>query len=161
LDRLVVDGDTYDSPHEMANKFATIFDLNYANDKVPEETVIPQNARNTNNKLESVRITPHIVKSILKSRRLNAAAESDGIPPRIIQNCAENLSFSLSALFNYSLSTGKIPRDWKTANVIPIHKTGNKSDPCNYKPISITSSVCKVLEEINSGTVLEFLYFTN
>jgi hypothetical protein len=58
---------------------------------------------------------------------------------------------------------GCIPREWNTGNVIPVHvhKSGNKCDPLNYRPISITSAVCKALEKIISGYILEFLRITN
>ena len=53
---------------------------------------------------------------------------------------------SLSFLFNNSLSKGKIPSDWKIAEVRPIFKKGTKSNPGNYRPVSLTSVVCKIFE---------------
>ena len=50
----------------------------------------------------------------------------DGIPPIILQKCAEALSPSITLLFNLSLDKGSIPDEWKLTNVIPIHKKGNK-----------------------------------
>ena len=52
------------------------------------------------------------------------------------------------ALFNKSLSQGEIPDAWREAIVIPIHKKSSKLDPKNYRPVSLTSSVCKLLENI-------------
>ena len=63
-------------------------------------------------------------------------------------SCAEVLSPSIAALFNKSLSQGEIPDAWREAIVIPIHKKSSKSDPKNYRPVSLTSSVCKLLENI-------------
>ena len=59
-----------------------------------------------------------------------------------------NLSKPLYLLFKQSLTTGTLPRDWKTANVIPIYKKYVKSVPNNYQSISLTSQVVKVLESL-------------
>ena len=65
-----------------------------------------------------------------------------------LKSCVEVLSPSIVALFNKSLSRGEIPDAWREAIVIPIHKKSSKSDPKNYRPVSLTSSVCKLLENI-------------
>jgi hypothetical protein len=58
LDKLVVRGDAFNSPQDMANKFASTFDLNYNNDKGPTDNIIPRNAKNIYNKLDNVVVTP-------------------------------------------------------------------------------------------------------
>ena len=54
----------------------------------------------------------------------------------------------MSILFNISFSTGQIPTDWKSADVVPVHKKGDKTNVENYRPISLTSLVMKVMERI-------------
>ena len=61
---------------------------------------------------------------------------------------------SLKFLFNNSLTNGKIPSDWKIAEVRPIFKKGTKSNPGNYRPVSLTSVVCKVFE----GFIRDYLF---
>ena len=51
-------------------------------------------------------------------------------------------------LVNSSFNLGQIPSDWKTANIVPVHKKGDKSNIENYRPISLTSLVMKVMEKI-------------
>ena len=51
-------------------------------------------------------------------------------------------------IFNMSLGTSTFPSAWKKANVVPIHKKGDKSDLNNYRPVSLISAVCKVFERI-------------
>ena len=53
----------------------------------------------------------------------------------------------------YCLSTGKLPKEWKQANISPIHKKGSKTLPQNYRPVSITSVVGKIMEEIIRDTI--------
>jgi hypothetical protein len=103
-----------------------------------------------------------MVTTVLKSYKANTAAGPDGIPPRILQTCAVSLSCSLSTFFNLSLATGVVPSEWKNANVIPVFKSGSRSDPRKYRPISITSAVCKALEKkIISMTVHNYLNDSN
>ena len=67
------------------------------------------------------------------------------------------ISKPLSILFNKSLTLCKVPSDWKCANVTPIFKKGNKSQPGNYRPISLTSVVCKLLETVIRDKMVKFL----
>jgi hypothetical protein len=97
LDKLVVGGDAFNSPQDMANNFASTFDLNYNNDKGTTDNIIPRNAKNIYKKHDYAVVTQQHVKSMLKSFWVSIAARPDGIPPRILQNCAEVLSFSLCA----------------------------------------------------------------
>ena len=66
-------------------------------------------------------------------------------------------SKALSLIFNRSLLHRKIPVDWKSTNVVPIFKKGSKVDKNNYRPISLTSIVGKLLESIIKDKVQKFL----
>jgi hypothetical protein len=58
------------------------------------------------------------------------------------------VSSPLATIFNKTLEEGRVPDDWKVANVTPICKKGKKADPGNYRPVSLTSVSCKLLESI-------------
>ena len=51
-------------------------------------------------------------------------------------------------MFNLSLREGTVPREWKHANVVPIFKKGSRCKAENYRPVSLTSVVCKPLESL-------------
>ena len=97
---------------------------------------------------------------MLKSLRSNTATGPDNIPARILIECANELAPSLSIIFNLSLLTGMVPDDWKLSNVIPVFKSGTRNDCKNYRPISITSIISKVLEKIISSEILLHLTLT-
>ena len=56
-----------------------------------------------------------------------------------------------------SLNTGEVPRDWRSANVMPIFKKGSRSVPGNYRPVSLTSVCCKVMEQVLKDSIVEHL----
>ena len=67
----------------------------------------------------------------------------------------------MEKIFKLSLSSGECPEDWRSANVTPIHKKGDRTDPSNYRPVSLTSQVCKVLESIVRKHILKHLEANN
>ena len=60
----------------------------------------------------------------------------------------EFVAVPLTEIFQTSFDEGQLPKDWKLAEVIPIFKKGSKVDPGNYRPVSLTSIPCKVMESI-------------
>ena len=82
----------------------------------------------------------------LKSLNINKSPGPDGIHPRLLKELADILSTPLTTFFNRSLVEGKIPTAWKKAEVRPIFKKGSKTSPGNYRPVSLTSIVCKLYE---------------
>ena len=63
----------------------------------------------------------------------------------------------LALIFTKSLVETKIPLDWRRANVVPIHKKGDRGQLDNYRPVSLTSLICKVLESIIKDEIVKFL----
>ena len=77
--------------------------------------------------------------------------------------CPKNLllcscSFSLSVLFTLSFAQGHLPSAWKSANITALHNKGVKTDPCNYRPISLLPIISKVMESIIATDIKSFLF---
>ena len=62
----------------------------------------------------------------------------DGIPARVYKVAGDILAHPLSMIFNVSMSSGEVPRDWKEALIKPIFKKGSRAKASNYRPISLT-----------------------
>ena len=69
----------------------------------------------------------------------------DGISPRILIELAHEITAPLTMLFQKSIKTAQIPKEWKTSHITPIFKKGSRSDVSNYRPINLTSDVGKLL----------------
>jgi len=72
----------------------------------------------------------------------------DGIPPKLLREAGKSISQSVCKLFNFSLSKTKVPSNWKKSNIVPIFKKDDASIINNYRPISLLSSVSKLMERI-------------
>jgi len=73
----------------------------------------------------------------------NKSVEPDHIPGAILKMGGEAMIPYLARLRDITNNNGTIPRDWKKAIVVPIHKGGDRSVVKNYRPVSLTSVVCK------------------
>lgn len=82
---------------------------------------------------------------------------SDDIPNAFLKRYAEWVSKYLHIVFLRSLEESQLPNYWRTARVIPLHKSGAKECIKNYRPISLTSTSCKILEHIIHKHIIEFL----
>ena len=65
----------------------------------------------------------------------------------MLKECKDQLIDAIVDIVGTSLGTGKVPKEWKRAEVIPIYKNGSKMEPLNYRPVSLTSILCKICEE--------------
>lgn len=102
-------------------------------------------------------ITRLEVLRLLKSLKRNKETGLDDLPPRLLKDSAEYISAPLTYLINLSITTNMIPTDWKMAKVIPIHKSGTRSNLDNYRPISILPTISKIFEKIIHRQVMTFL----
>lgn len=85
------------------------------------------------------------------------ACGPDDIPAAIIRNCADALYFYFTRLFEKSLSEIDMPDDWKLARVVPLHKSGVRNSVQNYRPVSLTSITCKIMEHVIYSCVMAHL----
>ena len=91
----------------------------------------------------------------IKAMKDNKALVPNSIKTKILKVHPKTSSKHLAELINLRLNQGKFPTILKIANVIPIHKRGDKSECDNYRPISLISNISKLIEK----TVHERLYF--
>ena len=116
---------------------------------------------------QSLEVHPDLINTIvfsvdevhmaLMNLQKDKACGPDCIPAYLLTIGADFLAVPLSKLFQLSLSTGTLPRDWVTANIVPVYKKGDSHLSSNYRPISLTSVVIKVMERIIHRQIVKAL----
>ena len=105
-----------------------------------------------------LQITIDEVIKVLGSLDISKAPGPDGIHPAIVKPLANIIANPILRLFQASLEEGRLPNDWKTAVVVAIHKGGNETELKNYRPVSLTSILCKCMEKIIREHICKHLH---
>jgi hypothetical protein len=101
-----------------------------------------------------INFSPMTVLRAINKIKSNTSSGPDGFPPRPFKMLASSLADPLSMPFSSFMSIGQVPETWKTAIVAPIYKKGLASEPSNYRPISLTSVVYKLMERIIASDLM-------
>ena len=138
-------------PTEKANllnsQFASVFSNPNPEIQTPNEEQHPE--------MKKIKVTRNGVYKLLTNINENKATGPDNIPGKFLKMLAPEMSNIYTKLFQTSLDQGKVPDDWKTAKIMPIFKKGQKSNPSNYRPVSLTSITCKLLEHIIHSNIMD------
>ena len=87
----------------------------------------------------------------------SAAVGCDGVSLKIVRRCFAVLAPHILFLINMSIVSGVVPPEWKQAIVVPIHKSGDKTLPCNFRPVSVLSVIGKLAEKVVSLQLVDYL----
>ena len=118
------------------------------------DKVIPNK---TDSKLLEIHISVDKVMKKLQKLKIGKSPGPDGIHPRVLKELSAVISLPLTILFNASLELGKLPDEWRTANISAIYKKGSRQVCGNYRPVSLTCIACKVLESIVREQLIDYL----
>lgn len=133
-----------DDPATMADMFASSFEAVYTS----HANTNPYPHQTSHTQMDPILLQQQDVRDAISILNWDSATGPDDIHPALLKSCSEALVFPLFKVFSLSLSEARLPLIWKTSIVIPIYKKGSHYDPLNYRPISLTSVVCKCLERI-------------
>ena len=118
---------------------------------------IPGECLNTTPHMESITVSTNGISKLLKDLNPHKAAGPDKIKPLDLQKLCDVIAPILRVIFQRSLNTGRVPKDWSTAFVCPLFKKGDTSLASNYRPISLTSILCKVLEHVVTTNIVSHM----
>ena len=104
-----------------------------------------------------IEISEEIVMDNLQKLRDDKASGVDELVPRFLNKIGNELVKPFTRLYQKIMVNEMVPSDWKDAYVIPVHKSGTKSTASNYRPIILTSQLCKVFETIVRDQVVKYL----
>ena len=97
------------------------------------------------------------LKKILNKLKPDKSPGPDGLHPRFFNELASSLSKPLCQIFMISLNTHTLPNQWKEAKISTIFKKGNKKVASNYRPVSLISIVCKIMETIVRNHIVDHM----
>ena len=141
-----------DKAETLNNFFQSVF-----TEEPPGDLPIPPSFK-LDSELSNIDITREDVLKQLKRLNTGKAAGIDGIPPLLLARTAEALALPISIIFKRSLEEGCIPDEWRKAKVAPIYKNkGSRSSTNNYRPVSLTSVLSKMMETIVRGKMTAHL----
>ena len=107
--------------------------------------------------LVSIQISEQEVYEALVSLHTDKATGIDGIGPRILKQYANILAKPLHHLFTISLNSCSIPYEWRIHTIVPVHKSGDKTQVTNYRPISLLCITSKVLEQLVYNKTISYI----
>ncbi|BHF84681.1 hypothetical protein SprV_0902783200 [Sparganum proliferum] len=107
--------------------------------------------------LDSILFPTAVVERELKNLKEAKCSGPDNIPAKFLKELANELSKPLAHIFRSSFELGRLPSEWKTANIFPIYKGGARTNANNYRPVSLTCICCKIMEAIVKKATMKFL----
>ena len=122
------------------------------------DTDLPQQVMKS---ITEIEITPQLVTDAIKDLSTGAAPGPDKFPALLLKNCCGELSPKLAELWTTSFESGEIASIFKRQTVVPIYKGGNKGEPANYRPVSLTSHLIKVMERIVRRQLMDYVEEAN
>ena len=111
----------------------------------------------TERDLSYINITEDDVYDVLRDLDPFKSFSTECIHPRVLKELAHELKYPITVLFRCSIDQGNVPQIWKNCVVTPIYKSEDRHNAKNYRPISITSTLCRCLERIIKKQLLEHL----
>ena len=151
------DGSVTVNDCEKATEFLNYFSSVFINDN----NVIPEFNPPCNERIDNFICSPRDIVKVVSKLKGTSSPGPDGITSLFLKNTLANIANPLCKIFNKSLSDGTLPQDWKIAYIIPLFKKGDPQLPSQYRPVSLTSIICKVLERIIRSQLLDFMSRNN
>ena len=134
---------------EFNGRFTDVFSKN-------EHTQVPLLDRSAPF-MNDIAVSKDGVIKLLKGLNPSKALGPDELHPRVLKELATELGPVLAHLFQQSIDTGEIPKEWSLANICPLFKKSDRSLACNYRPVSLTCVPCKLLEHIVCSNIMAHL----
>ena len=135
----------------LADSFSSVYSVHVPQDPAPHQAGAAGGIT-----MDRVQVSVDSVRSVFSSIDVNSCMGPDDIHPCLLKYC-QSLVLPMHRIFVRSLEEGVVPSQWKFSEIVPLFKKGSRSDPMNYRPISLTSVCCKSLERIIASALMDFL----
>lgn len=152
------EGQKLETPLEVSEEFNKYFSTVFTaedSENIPEPNIMYSGC--DADRVSDCEFTLEHVKKKLSKVRLDKATGADDISPRLIFHIKDEICEPLYMIFRKSLDEGLVPDDWRRANVSPLYKSGSRVSVENYRPVSLTSQICKLFESLIRDVLVEHL----
>jgi hypothetical protein len=123
----------------------------------PDGTIPELPRVNITEAMEELIITREMVTKILRKLKIEKSPGPDGLHPRFLKELADQLSYPITIIYQTSMRDMELPEEWKQGKISAIFKKGNRKSAKNYRPVSLTSIVCKSLEHIVREHIMKYM----
>ena len=170
LPTLLYENKKYETDAEKAELFKNILEKTFSQEEDPvfnnnefydqvndyiDSNKYHEEYENQDNSFYEISISE--IKAAIKKSKNNSATGLDGIHNQMLKHLPENFIEYIKILFNKSVSNSNLCTNWKTAKISMINKKdSDKTNPNNYRPISVTSCLGKTLERIIANRLFKF-----
>ena len=149
------DGGRVESPEEVAEEFNEYFSSVFS---LEDMKSLPEGGNGgVGDSLLEMRVSREKVRGLLGKLRADKAPGVDELSSRLLLHFPDEILAPVCMLFEKSLREGRVPEDWRRANVVPIYKSGDRGKAKNYRPVSLTCQLCKVFERLVRDELVEHL----
>ena len=155
---LRADGTLHSTPSEKADILNTQFSSVFTTEDV---TSTPDLGHSPYRSAPEITVTVNGVEKLLNNLNPHKASGPDQISTRFMKSMSSIVAPALTIIYQASLDQGQVPDDWRSAYVTPLFKKGDKAKASNYRPVSLTSVCCKVVEHIIHSQVINHLEANN
>ena len=140
---------------------ATLFNSFFKSVFTKEKNTLPDFEPVCEANISEVVFSEERVKKKLLNLNPSKSPGADNLHPRILKDLSVSLSLPLSILYTESFKQQKLPQYWKDAMITPLYKKDEKCLASNYRPISLTSIICKIMESIIKDDLMSYVCSNN
>ena len=148
-------GDLTDENDKMAEILNLCFSNAFTAENISQPEQLPKLKENIS--FNEVRFHRRDIEKKINKLKPSSSPGCDEISAHLLKILIKTVSLPLQLIYTKSFETGVVPDDWKSGNVMPIFKKGTKSNPSNYRPVSLTSIPCKIMEGLIRDQCMDFL----
>ncbi|XP_047143102.1 uncharacterized protein LOC124817289 [Hydra vulgaris] len=152
-------GETLTEAIHIANRLNEHFKSVFVDDSINDQLPVFKRRHNQED-LGDVIISFEATLAYLNGLNPNKSIGVDNISPKGLKECAAQMTYPLTLIYNKTLSEGSTPLAWKQSHVTPLFKKGSRLDAAN-RPVTITSVPCKVMEKIFKEQITKYLEKTS
>ena len=139
----------FEKAKEFSEYFSSVF--------IADNNIMPEFNSNCTDKLDVFSCSPRDVVKAITKLKSSSSPGPDGITSGFLKKVLAHIANPLCKVFQVSMDEGSLPEEWKVAHIIPLHKKGDSQRPTQYRPVSLTPIICKVLERIIRTQLLNYL----